>query len=91
MATPRRSVSSMARCARTGPCGRWPADMLENTDNKHWANFGCSYQNNMAAQIANPADLLGPRRPAEIDTERRSVSIDDYRARLSEWESEINY
>lgn len=61
--------------AKTGQCGRWPADMLDTTDNKHWANFGCSYQNNLAAQIANPADLLGPRRPSEIDTERRMVVI----------------
>lgn len=89
-AAPIRLVYGEMR-ARTGQCGRWPADMMETTDNKHWANFGCSYQNNMAAQIANPADLLGPRQPSEIDTERRSVSIDDYRARLSEWESEINY
>ena len=69
--------------ASTGKCGRWPEDMLNNTDNKHWANFGCSYQNNLAAQVANPADLLGPRKLAEIDTARRSVSIDDYRAKES--------
>ena len=77
--------------ASTGPCGRWPADMLENNDNRHWANFGCSYQNNLAAQIANPADLLGPRKPAEIDTARRSVTIGDYRERVTQWEPEINY
>ena len=68
--------------ASTGPCGRWPADMLENAQNKHWANFGCSYQNNLAAQIANPADLLGPRQPGDIDAENRSNAIDDYRGRL---------
>lgn len=68
--------------ASTGPCGRWPADMLENAQNKHWANFGCSYQNNLAAQIANPADLLGPRQPGDIDADNRSNAIDDYRGRL---------
>ena len=67
--------------ASTGPCGRWPADMLENAQNKHWANFGCSYQNNLAAQIANPADLLGPRQPGDIDADNRSNAIDDYRDR----------
>ena len=75
--------------ASTGQCGRWPKDMLENSENKHWANFGCSYQNNLAAQIANPADLLGPRKPGDIDGERRSIVIDDYRDRLSEWNSEV--
>lgn len=85
----RLSYSEMQ--AKTGPCGRWPADMLETTENKHWANFGCSYQNNLAAQIANPADLLGPRRPSEIDTQRRSISIDDYRARETVWSPETDY
>jgi pilus assembly protein CpaD len=67
--------------ASTGPCGRWPADMMQNSENKHWANFGCSYQNNLAAQIANPADLLGPRQPGDIDAQNRSNAIDQYRAR----------
>lgn len=77
--------------ASTGQCGRWPKDLLETSDNKHWANFGCSYQNNLAAQIANPADLLGPRQPAEIDAARRGVTIDDYRDRYTDWASEVNY
>ena len=67
--------------ASTGPCGRWPGDMLQTSENKHWANYGCSYQNNLAAQVANPADLLGPRKPGDIDAENRSDAIDQYRAR----------
>lgn len=77
--------------ASTGQCGRWPGNMIENAENKHWANYGCSYQNNLAAQIANPADLLGPRKPSESDTARRNVSIDDYRDRYSGWTQEIEY
>ncbi len=76
--------------ASTGQCGRWPKDLMDNADNKHWANFGCSYQNNLAAQIANPADLLGPRKPGDIDGERRNVTIDDYRDRLTTWNSEVD-
>lgn len=67
--------------ASTGPCGRWPKDLMDNAENRHWANFGCSYQNNLAAQIANPADLLGPRRPGDIDAQNRSHAIDQYRER----------
>jgi pilus assembly protein CpaD len=89
-AAPIRLVYSEMR-ASTGQCGRWPADMLETSENKHWANFGCSYQNNLAAQIANPADLLGPRQPGSVDAARRGVTIDDYRDRLSGWNSEVNY
>lgn len=66
--------------ASAGQCGKWPEDIMHSPENKHFANFGCSYQNNLAAQIANPADLLGPRKPGEIDAERRVIAIGEYRA-----------
>jgi len=72
-------VSYTAVKAHTDRCGRWPDDLLNNAENKHYANFGCSYQNNLAAQIANPADLIGPRKQTPIDAERRGQIIDDYR------------
>lgn len=72
-------VSYVAMAAQTNTCGRWPDDLGETSENKHYSNFGCSYQNNLAAQIDNPADLLGPRKMSEVDAERRSVVIDDYR------------
>ncbi|WP_245450668.1 CpaD family pilus assembly protein [Borborobacter arsenicus] len=75
-------VAYTAMKAQTGPCGRWPEDLADTTENKHYANFGCSYQNNLAAQIANPADLLGPRQQTTIDAENRGKVIDDYRNRL---------
>jgi pilus assembly protein CpaD len=67
--------------AHTGQCGRWPADVLDTTENKHYANFGCASQNNLAAQIANPADLLGPRAPGDIDADNRESALDQYKAR----------
>ena len=74
--------------AQTDKCGRWPEDILQNSaENKHYANFGCSYQNNLAAQIANPADLLGPRKQSPIDAERRSNVIDEYRRRSGRFPS----
>lgn len=66
--------------AQTGKCGRWPKDVLDTADNKHYANFGCSYQNNLAAQIANPADLMGPRQQTSIDASNRKTVIDRYRS-----------
>jgi pilus assembly protein CpaD len=65
--------------AQTDKCGRWPEDLLQTSDNKHYADFGCSYQNNLAAQMANPADLIGPRKQTTIDAERRGNVIDGYR------------
>ncbi len=67
--------------AQTDKCGRWPDDLMETSENKHYADFGCSYQNNLAAQIANPNDLLGPRKSTTIDAENRGKVIDVYRAR----------
>jgi len=74
-------VTYTAMRAQTDKCGRWPDDLRENAENRHYANFGCSYQNNLAAQIANPADLLGPRKQTDIDAENRSNVIDVYRGR----------
>ena len=90
-ALPPIRVTYTAIRAQTGKCGRWPADLMENSENKHWANFGCSYQNNLAAQVANPHDLIGPRRPTEIDAEKRGVAIDDYQTSVSDWAPETEY
>ena len=73
-------IAFMAISASTGECGRWPEDLLaDTTDNKHYANFGCATQSNLAAQIANPGDLIAPRGMTPIDAERRSTVIESYR------------
>lgn len=74
-------VSYIAVRAQTDKCGRWPADLVETSENKHYADFGCSYQNNLAAQMANPADLLGPRKSTTIDAANRSNAIGVYQDR----------
>lgn len=72
-------LSYFAIDASTGACGRWPEDILANgAENKHYANFGCATQNNLAAQIANPMDLIAPRASSPIDSERRQRVIGDY-------------
>ncbi len=74
-------LAYVAVTAMTGQCGQWPEDLSNNTySNKNWYNFGCASQNNLAAQIANPMDLTGPRGMSPIDAERRSVVIGNYRA-----------
>jgi pilus assembly protein CpaD len=74
-------VMFTAMAAQTNKCGRWPKDIADTTDNKHYANFGCSYQNNLAAQIANPNDLIGPRKESPMDAEKNGVVIRQYRDR----------
>ncbi|HEY6632019.1 MAG TPA: CpaD family pilus assembly protein [Rhizobiaceae bacterium] len=84
-------VSFVAMRAQTDKCGRWPEDLLQTSENKHYANFGCSYQNNVAAQIANPSDLLGPRKQSPIDAANRETVIGDYQAGVSDFGANIGY
>ncbi len=76
VSAPVRVMFSAMR-AQTDKCGRWPEDLMQTSENKHYADFGCSYQNNVAAQIANPNDLLGAaqavsdRRRQPRDRDRR--------------------
>lgn len=75
-------LSFVAVTAITGDCGQWPTDIFGPTirDNTNWENFGCATQQNLAAQIANPADLVGPRGMTPIDAQRRAEVISIYRS-----------
>ena len=73
-------LSFTALAASVKECGKWPEDLAAvNGENQNYHNFGCASQNNLAAQIANPADLLGPRAMTPIDAERRNEAIETYR------------
>lgn len=70
--------------AAAGPCGLWPEDLgptrtspIYITNRPYW-NFGCAYQRNMAAMVANPADLVQPRSETPPYTARRSVVLEKY-------------
>ena len=64
--------------AQVAKCGQWPEDLASpalNHDNRNYHNFGCASQANLAAQIANPTDLLHPRPLDPIDGDRENVII----------------
>jgi pilus assembly protein CpaD len=70
--------------AETGPCGLWPEDLGPTSDRLHWANrphwnHGCAAQRNLAAQVANPADLVQPRAETPALASRRSTVVDKFR------------
>jgi pilus assembly protein CpaD len=81
--TIRLSYPRMAAVA--GPCGLWPADLGPSVadpayfENKEYYNFGCAYQRNMAAMVANPSDLEQPRRETAAYAPRRTIEFDKYR------------
>jgi pilus assembly protein CpaD len=78
-------LSYVAIAAKAGPCGEWPADMTLNTfSNKNYYNFGCASQSNLAAQMANPSDVLGPRRMTPPDGDQRGQVMDRYRESYTE-------
>ena len=71
--------------ARVGSqCGLWPqdlgvADYEFNQSNRPYWNLGCAMQSNVAAQIADPVDLVRGRQPTPPDTARRMSNIEKLR------------
>ena len=70
--------------ASAGPCGLWPHDIGPSLDRKYnengqYWNFGCANQRNLAAMVANPADLEQPRPETPAYTIRRTAAFEKYR------------
>jgi pilus assembly protein CpaD len=65
-------------------CGHWPEDFgasnarFSATNRPYW-NFGCAYQTNLAAHMADPLDLERGRVEGRIDTTRRMAAIQKLR------------
>ncbi|MGD9866440.1 MAG: CpaD family pilus assembly protein [Hyphomicrobiales bacterium] len=67
-----------ARLKAHGPeCGEWE-NLARDPQNVNYRNFGCATQRNLAAMIADPRDLLGPRGETPRSSERRDVAWDKY-------------
>lgn len=62
----------------TPRCGQWE-DLTATRKNDAYENFGCAITANIAAQVANPHDLVGPRASTPIDAGRRDTVFDKYR------------
>ena len=65
--------------AHAGPCGPWTDQSSENSQNRHYGSFGCATQQNLAAIIDNPLDLLYPRGMTPADAARRATVLEKYR------------
>jgi pilus assembly protein CpaD len=86
MATLRLNYPRMV--ASAGPCGMWPHDLGPTIDNEHFENleywnFGCAAQRNLAAQVADAADLVQPRGETPSYTQRRTTAMERYRLGIS--------
>lgn len=65
--------------ATASPCGDWSHNAGTSLRNNPMPDFGCSTQNNLAAMLEDPHDLVAPRAMAPADAERRAAVFDKYR------------
>lgn len=65
--------------ASSPACSNWPDNVAYTFDNLPKADFGCATQHNLAAQIADPRDLVTPQPMTPPDTERRMIVIEKWR------------
>ena len=64
--------------AHTGKCGDWSQDLDFTADNDTPRNFGCAVQQNIAAQVADPRDLMQRRDMDASNGARRSAVVGNY-------------
>ncbi|KAK0351332.1 hypothetical protein LTR94_025362, partial [Friedmanniomyces endolithicus] len=60
-------------------CGTQWGNLGRSGDNQSASNFGCAVTANLAAQIADPRDIVAPRGMTPSEAGRRSVVFDAYR------------
>jgi pilus assembly protein CpaD len=64
--------------AHTAQCGPWPDQFNRNTANRNYYAFGCATQQNLAAVVDNPTDLLYPRAMTPADAVRRTGVVGNH-------------
>jgi pilus assembly protein CpaD len=64
--------------ARTAACGPWTDSMVMAKENTNYGAYGCASQQNLAAMVDNPLDLLYPRAPTASYAARRQKVLDNY-------------
>ncbi len=81
LAAPLRLSFTGVKAEVAGRCGEWPDDLasgasLDGWQNRAFWNFGCANQATLAAQLADPRDLLSPRgeTPQDIETRMRAIN-----------------
>lgn len=72
-------LSFIRYVATTTECGIWDKNMGYTQRNLPWPNFGCAAQNNLAAMVVDPRDLVEPRGKGPTNADRRSVILEKYR------------
>lgn len=70
---------SYKRYVAHGPeCGEWNENLNDSENNRNSPDWGCARQKNLAAMVANPRDLKGPRGWSPRDSRRREAMWDKF-------------
>jgi pilus assembly protein CpaD len=84
LASPVRVSFTALKAQVATRCGEWPRDLASGSsfggwENKPYWNHGCATQNALAAQVADPRDLAGPRAETPADVSMRTRAITSVR------------
>lgn len=71
-------VSFSQYVASASPCGDWSDEYMRRQKNKRSKNFGCASQNNLAAMIADPQDLVAADPLAPTDATRAVAAVQSF-------------
>lgn len=74
------ALSFTHRVASTKPCGDWSTNMANNPLNEPYPDFGCSVQQNIAAMVANPDDLVSARAMGPTYSKSQIPVVDNYQS-----------
>ncbi len=66
--------------ATASPCGIWNSEFKHTYKNIAHPNFGCADQNNLAAMIADPRDLIEPATSTAPDAAQRVRGVQTFRS-----------
>jgi pilus assembly protein CpaD len=72
------ALSYIVYRASTSACGDWSQNLADTADNLTPPNFGCAVQHNVAAMVADPRDLQGPRPMDGSDANRTTTILGNY-------------
>lgn len=71
-------MSYSRKVAVTKECGDWSRNLASESANRLPPNFGCSFQHNVAAMVANPSDFEQPRAMSPVMASNRSAVMNVY-------------
>lgn len=80
LASPIRLTYASLQAGLPHACGQWPEDAgvssyKNDSSNASLWNLGCATQANLAAQVADPLDLVRARGEGRLDTQKRMEAI----------------